>query len=82
MEPPIQITPPIQAPPALPTPPKLIAENTVSEVPKSAGSSISIIIGIVIVILVLLIGALYFWGEKLTNEERAFLPTDGDTFSF
>lgn len=34
------------------------------------------VIGIVIIILVLTVGALYFWGAKLAEEEGGFIPEE------
>ncbi len=46
-------------------------ENQVS----NEESKIGPIIGIIIVVIVLIIGALYFWGEKL-NKEKMGAPTN------
>lgn len=70
-------------------PPSLSPQQPLNEHMESARvlnekrSSFGSIVGIVIILLLLAFGALYFWGERLNNEsaqeEIAFIPGDNST---
>ena len=70
-------TPPVQPPAHLGTPELPRAPEKLLEPPPKGNGSLGAFIGIVIILLVLIVGALYFWGAKLAEEEDSFIPEEG-----
>ena len=77
--------PPTQPAPQTPPAPQPAANLSTPELPHGPekllepphkNSSWGAVIGIVIILLVLIVGALYFWGAKLAEEEGGFIPEE------
>jgi len=70
---PLDKLPAIQVPPS-PPPAPLVAREV-----KKEHHSVGPTVGIVIIVILLLAGALYFWGKQLNNQAKnppAFIPGD------
>jgi uncharacterized protein HemX len=61
-------TPPVQTPQ---TPPVQTPQTPPVQTPEGDGGSVGPIVGSVIVIIIIIIGGLYFWGQKLSTDKTA-----------
>lgn len=79
---PNQTTPiPPTQPPATPPPIRELPKQPEKLLSAAHGGSWGAILGIVIIIIVLVVGALYFWGAQLEKQEALQNTEEGQDFS-
>lgn len=66
---PAPVPPPVQAPPAPTTPPG---------VPSPKAQQWGVVISIVIIVLMIVVGAFYAWGERIAQENELLAPPSAE----
>ena len=71
---------PAPAPAPMPTPPAPPQPvYTPSQPVKEGGSSAGLIVALVVILALVVLGGLYFWGQRITQEENMLAPTEDQT---